>query len=509
MTQIHKLTLYLVIFFATALMQFAVAESKLEDNLFLNCRQSTDKHLLRCDYRQIVPGPILSISAKSGNEVLTVREEFTYPRDGGITTILFLVDTSDPARQVVVQKNIEHIHHLLKSTSGSHHFGLASFDRDLQIEAPIGSPESQIITASQKLRATGKTTELYRNVLKAIKLLDNVDADRKSIFLFSDGLAEDQAYYNEDVVNAARKSGVVITGLGYPRSVSQSVALQTLRRLSEETGGTFIESDYQFNLPQGFLNQPYDSIDNGGQISIDLSPLFDAATSDNTFLNLIFETDRGEIKTSVPVSIPYTPKQIIKEIVTKQPEIQKVEQQTVIPPVKVVTIQSPKDKTLNTWFWYAIPTALLILVLLTFATFFLTLRRQGSKQQDSSSNQGTSEFKPYAYLVTQDETQKRYPITRSTWRIGRSKDNELILRDNSISRRHAEIHRDKGDVFTLVDLESLNGVFVNNEKIRKYRLREGDIVEIGDVGLRFTLLSDDYQLEESTVMQDTKVPITH
>jgi len=327
--------------------------------------------------------------------------------------------------------------------------------------------------------------------------------------LFSDGLAEDQAYYNTDVVNAARKSGVVITGLGYPRSVSQSVALQTLRRLSEETGGTFIESDYQFNLPEGFLNQPYESIDNGGQISIELSSLFDTATSEDGLLNLIFETDRGEIKTSVPVSIPYTPKQIITEIVTQQPAVKKETQPTVVPPVKVVTVQSPRDDTFSTWFWYAIPTALVILVLLTFATFFLTLRRQGNKQKDSSNYKDTPEFKPYAYLVTQDETQKRYPITRTTWRIGRSKDNELILRDNSISRRHAEIHRDKGDIFTLVDLESLNGVFVNDQKVRKYKLHEGDIIEIGDIGLRFTLLSDEYQLEESTVMQDTKVPMTH
>jgi len=83
------------------------------------------------------------------------------------------------------------------------------------------------------------------------------------------------------------------------------------------------------------------------------------------------------------------------------------------------------------------------------------------------------------------------------------------LRDTSVSRRHAEIHRDKGDEFTLIDLNSLNGVFVNSEKIGRYKLKEGDIIEIGDVNLRFTLMPIDYQLEESTVMQDTKVPSVH
>ncbi|NIO84343.1 MAG: FHA domain-containing protein, partial [Candidatus Aminicenantes bacterium] len=51
------------------------------------------------------------------------------------------------------------------------------------------------------------------------------------------------------------------------------------------------------------------------------------------------------------------------------------------------------------------------------------------------------QFRPYAYLISQTENAKRYPITRTTWRIGRSMDNEMTLPDNSISRRHAEIQR--------------------------------------------------------------------
>jgi len=119
------------------------------------------------------------------------------------------------------------------------------------------------------------------------------------------------------------------------------------------------------------------------------------------------------------------------------------------------------------------------------------------------------EVKPYGFLITQDETKARYPITRTTCRLGRSKNNEITLRDSSVSRRHAEIHRDQGDEFTLIDLNSLNGVFVNNEKIGRYKLKEGDIVEIGDVNLRFTLMPTDYQSEESTEIQDTRVPSVH
>ncbi len=54
-------------------------------------------------------------------------------------------------------------------------------------------------------------------------------------------MAKVSAYFHNDVINAAKKAGIIITSIGYPRSVPQSVSLQTLRRLSEETGGIYKE----------------------------------------------------------------------------------------------------------------------------------------------------------------------------------------------------------------------------------------------------------------------------
>ena len=78
-----------------------------------------------------------------------------------------------------------------------------------------------------------------------------------------------------------------------------------------------------------------------------------------------------------------------------------------------------------------------------------------------------ADVKPLAYLITQEEKSKSYPITSSTWRIGRSRDNEMTLADNSISRRHAEIQRESDGKFVLYDRGSSNGVFINNKKIAK------------------------------------------
>ncbi|MEQ8659753.1 MAG: FHA domain-containing protein, partial [Gammaproteobacteria bacterium] len=68
----------------------------------------------------------------------------------------------------------------------------------------------------------------------------------------------------------------------------------------------------------------------------------------------------------------------------------------------------------------------------------------------------------------------------------RGRNNDLVLDDPSVSRLHAEIRRDVAGQLTLHDLESLNGVFVNDNRTEQFQLREGDTVDIGDVRLYYT-----------------------
>ncbi|MFT5426903.1 MAG: hypothetical protein ACI9ZT_001851 [Gammaproteobacteria bacterium] len=495
--------------FLFAIVTKVCALEQINGDIVIACDQSKNKQDLSCHYRTRNAEPVLSITAEYANISLSVKERENYPKAGAITAILFLIDTSDPARQNTIDKNIEHINKLLSSAKDYHRFGLASFDKELRLEAPIGSGVPVINDAAKKLKAIGSTTELYRNMLEAITLFRDIDATRKAIFLFSDGLAEDKAYFHNDVVNAARKAGIVITSIGYPRSISQSVSLQTLRRLSEETGGLFLEANNSLNIPENFFSQAFSSLDNGGEFNVSLSNIINKRVNNESDITLILGTDIGTSKISVHVefsSVPViqTPTTIIQQVPVYEDNKRKTNAPIVTPTQIVQQIQG--SNSFETWLWYVIPIALLILMILTVTTFFMMLRRQ-NKHQGNTINY--PEVKPFAFLVTQDETKARHPITRTTCRIGRSKNNEITLRDSSVSRRHAEIHRDQGDVFTLIDLNSLNGVFVNNEKIGRYKLQEGDIMEIGDINLRFTLMPTDYQFEESTVMQDTKIPSVH
>lgn len=70
-------------------------------------------------------------------------------------------------------------------------------------------------------------------------------------------------------------------------------------------------------------------------------------------------------------------------------------------------------------------------------------------------------------------------LTTRTITIGRRPGNDLLLEGGKVSRDHARIVRDGAD-FWLIDAGSVNGTFINGERIEKARLASGDQLRIGN-----------------------------
>jgi len=70
--------------------------------------------------------------------------------------------------------------------------------------------------------------------------------------------------------------------------------------------------------------------------------------------------------------------------------------------------------------------------------------------------------------------------------VGRDAANSIQLHDTEVSRRHAEIRR-QDDAFTVVDLRSSNGTFVDGRKVTEAVLQSGDQVQFGRTFLLFTI----------------------
>lgn len=78
----------------------------------------------------------------------------------------------------------------------------------------------------------------------------------------------------------------------------------------------------------------------------------------------------------------------------------------------------------------------------------------------------------------------RVALSKAVTSIGRSKECDVTLDDQSVSRRHAEVHVENGQVWIL-DLGSTNGTEVNGVRAQRSRLDDGDRIVIGQTELRF------------------------
>jgi pSer/pThr/pTyr-binding forkhead associated (FHA) protein len=78
----------------------------------------------------------------------------------------------------------------------------------------------------------------------------------------------------------------------------------------------------------------------------------------------------------------------------------------------------------------------------------------------------------------------RFVLEHERTEVGRHPESDIFLDDITVSRRHAEFLR-QSDGYLVRDVGSLNGTYVNRERIDEGKLRNGDEVQIGKFRLVF------------------------
>ena len=77
---------------------------------------------------------------------------------------------------------------------------------------------------------------------------------------------------------------------------------------------------------------------------------------------------------------------------------------------------------------------------------------------------------------------QRFQLTGPEVFLGRSSENEVVLNDFSVSRRHAVIRREK-ERWVIVDQNSTNGVKVNGRFVTSSPIAPGDVLTVGTFSL--------------------------
>ena len=359
-----------------------------------------------------------------------------YPVGGDTTAILFIVDTSDPARSDAVTAGGRAIARMLEAAKPHQKFGLAAFDKDLRILVPVGASAAEVAAKLPELAAQGRITQLFLNVGEAVKAVTAIPATRRAVVLLSDGLSEDTAYTLERALGTARAAEVTVICLGYARSIAKETSLQNLRLLAEGTIGAFVQADEEGNLPEAFLKDPFAAVESGGTLRFDLSGRTAAEP-----VSAEIKLRVGGREAMVPVSL------------------------TLAPP-------NPAEPPLAMVAGAAVAGFLVLL-----AVFRLRRRKLAPLPE------------PHARLAMMDGVGSAFEMRSNTVTIGRATDNDLRFDNETVSRYHASLHLKDG-VYTITDLDSANGMRVDGAEVATHALHDGMVVELGEVRFRFERIGE-------------------
>ncbi|MGB7334696.1 MAG: FHA domain-containing protein [Salaquimonas sp.] len=404
---------------------------------------------------------------------------------------LYLIDTSNPKRQSIVTRNAELVAGQVRNSNDRRLVGVASFSSGMEMILPIAAVHNNTDARLSSIKATGVTTEFFAASLEAVKRLASVQADRKALVIFSDGEAEDTAYSREDVVKAARDAGVIIIGLGY--ADAESTNLQQVRRLAEETNGAYQSVIGSERLPDEFVANLNRYLENGGTVVANLED-----QSGDVDINLALTMPDGNtVSASQTVSVAALPAEIEPEPDTFIGNIYKI--------FSFISPGASKWANANSimaTLLLSIPLLLIggILAAVSmrkkdeiFETDFMDEEPVTGLIDDSFAENpelatraisagGVGAF-GYFEIVGNEAT--KYQIQSYSVSIGRHSDNDFQLSNDSVHRHHAHVHVSPEGQPTIHDLDTTNGIYVNSQKVASAQLKAGDLIEMGEVRLRY------------------------
>ena len=89
-------------------------------------------------------------------------------------------------------------------------------------------------------------------------------------------------------------------------------------------------------------------------------------------------------------------------------------------------------------------------------------------------------------LVMEQPQSRKFYMTKNMVYIGRSEDNDLVVKAQSVAGRHVKLER-VGSRFKLTDLANMGNTFVNNRRVEQRVLKEGDEIALDAYKFKFQL----------------------
>ena len=131
----------------------------------------------------------------------------------------------------------------------------------------------------------------------------------------------------------------------------------------------------------------------------------------------------------------------------------------------------------------------IIFIILLYVIIYYALKIMYRDVKTGGKNNGSNATRKYGLEIIDkgsniDLEEGSVVLVRGEITIGRREDNTLVLSESFVSGNHAKVYTKNNSLY-IEDLDSTNGVFVNDEEIeRSQKLMSNDIVKIGSTQFR-------------------------
>jgi ABC transport system ATP-binding/permease protein len=108
--------------------------------------------------------------------------------------------------------------------------------------------------------------------------------------------------------------------------------------------------------------------------------------------------------------------------------------------------------------------------------------------------------RPTLYVIEGEDQGKSFPLESAEVFIGR-KEGGILLRDSKVSGCHARLRERRG-IYSIEDLESTNGTFVDGQRVKSQILHDGAEIQLGFTKLLFRLPREQDESQNEEVSDD-------
>ena len=410
---------------------------------------------------------------------------------------MIVIDSSNPARQRTVAACTDEVRSFLKLLPKGDAVMVASLARDLVVVAPFESTPDHLEAVLADVKAEGDaslTTLIFQNVKHGLAdhLAKRSEA-RRCVVLLTDGKDETPGgplaakARRDELITDAKKAGISVHTFGFAEKATEANYYADLKELSVQTDGLHVPADVASKrLPDDTWPTLIGVMHSGGTAVLDVSSLTEAVP---VTLELTSKSGR---KASVVI-----PRDVVERALHVAP--------TPPPALKPAPTESgPQSEDVSPimplWAWGAVGLGLLTLIVL------MARRKKSGGSPDPRKAAPVREEPaapkkpalvpstpvvenssvPPAFLELCDAKKTRHKVTASGAKIGSGKPNDIVLKDDSVSESHCMISMKNGE-WTIADLESATGVRVNGTYYHQASLSANDLIQLGDVEMRFLL----------------------